>query len=64
MQLPDYAHEYFSCHELGLIIVNLLWDGTKESSGRALSAAIGIILGFLLHRHVILLLANELGLSL
>jgi hypothetical protein len=45
-----------------LIIVNLLWGWAKESAYKAWSSAVGIIAGFILYHHVLLLLANEFGL--
>lgn len=45
-----------------LFIINSLWDWAKESAYKVWSSALGIIAGFILHRHVMLLLANEFGL--
>jgi hypothetical protein len=47
-----------------LIVVNSLWEWVKESSPKAWSSAVGIIAGFTLYRHGLLLLVNEFVLSM
>ena len=45
-----------------LFIISSLWGWAKGSAYKVWSSALGITAGFILYRHVMLLLANEFGL--